>query len=100
MRQLSIAAFLFIIGAIGIYWMVAGLKLQTFYPDTTVQFPNLGQPRALPSITPGPTLPKLSGFSQTPQPRTTPVVTGGHSIPRFGGHVAPVKPVPISAPTA
>ena len=100
MRQLSIAAFLFVIGAIGVYWMVAGLSLHSFYPDTTVQFPNNLQPRTLPSITPGPSLGKLAGFSQTPQPKLSPAVTEGHSIPRFVGHVEPVKPIPIAAPTA
>ncbi len=99
MRQLSIAAFLFVIGAIGIYWLVAGLSLHSFYPDTTVEFPSRQQPRPLPSITPGPSLPKLAGFSQTPAPKATVAVASTHSIPRFTGHVEPTKPLPIAAPT-
>ena len=98
MRQLSIAAFLLVIGLIGIYWLVTQkLSLHTFYPDTTVQFPNLVQPRSLPSITPGPAVPKLAGFAQTPAPKAT-FATTGRSIPHFVQHLPPAKPITAAAP--
>ena len=100
MRQLSIAAFFFVIGAIGIYWLVTqSLSLHTFYPDTTTEFPNLLQPRALPSITPGPTLPKLSGFAQTPEPKPTDIRLP-HVVAKAAQHLAPLRPLPVTAPTA
>lgn len=102
MRQLLIAGFMFVFVVIGVYWLATQrLHLNSFYPSPTVEFPNLDQPRALPSITPGPSLPKLAGFAQTPAPKpSTFGATSGH-FPSHPAH-APIitKQIPVTAPTA
>jgi hypothetical protein len=100
MRQLTIAAFLFIIALIGSYYLATQrLNLHSYYPDTTVQFPNLMQPRPLPSLTPGPALKKLSGFAQTPEPKAT-VANTSRYVPHSAPHPVPVKSPSLAAPTA
>jgi len=97
-----IAGFLFLFVIIGTYWLVTQrLHLTSFYPSTTVQFPNLDQPRALPSITPGPVGPKLAGFAQTPQPKASTLSVSTAKIPSHPAHSAfTYKQVPVTAPTA
>ena len=102
MRQLMISGFLFLFVVIGVYWLVTQrLHLNSFYPSPTVMFPNLGQPRPLPSITPGPGPAKLAGFAQAPAPKAS---TVNVSTTRFSTHPVRVpisyKQIPVTAPTA
>lgn len=97
-----ISGFLFLFVIIGVYWLVTQrLHLNSFYPSPTVMFPNLDQPRALPSITPGPVPAKLAGFAQTPAPKPSTLNVSTARLPTHPIRV-PVafKPVPVTAPTA
>ncbi|HEY7992978.1 MAG: hypothetical protein ACHQY2_02540 [Candidatus Eremiobacterales bacterium] len=102
MRQLMISGFLFLFVIIGVYWLVTQrLHLNSFYPSPTVMFPNLGQPRPLPSITPGPAPAKLAGFAQAPSAKAP---TVNVTTTRFSTHPVRVpisyKQIPVTAPTA
>lgn len=102
MRQLMISGFLFLFVIIGVYWLVTQrLHLNSFYPSPTVMFPNLDQPRALPSITPGPVPAKLAGFAQIPAPKPSTLNVSTARLPTHPIRM-PVafKPVPVTAPTA
>jgi len=97
-----ISGFLFLFVIIGVYWLVTQrLHLNSFYPTPTVMFPNLDQPRPLPSITPGPGPAKLAGFAQPPAPKPS---TVNVSTTRFSTHPVrlPIsyKQIPVTAPTA
>jgi hypothetical protein len=102
MRQLMIAGFLFLFVIIGTYWLVTQrLHLNSFYPSPTTMFPNLDQPRPLPSITPGPVGPKLAGFAQTPNPKASTINVSTARLPSHPLHQAfTYKQVPVTAPTA
>jgi hypothetical protein len=64
-------------------------------------FPNLGQPRPLPSITSGPAPAKLAGFAQAPSAKAP---TVNVTTTRFSTHPVRVpisyKQIPVTAPTA
>jgi len=100
MRQLIVAAFLFLLVLICCYWAISNsLHLNNFYPAPTVMLPNLVEPRALPSITPGPNPTKLAGFAATPVP--SPTVAAESKVPHPPLHVTfQYHPVSIVAPTA
>lgn len=102
MRQLLIAGFMFVFVVIGVYWLVTQrLHLTSFYPTPTVMFPNLDQPRPLPSITPGPSEAKLAGFAQTPAPKPSTLGSTSVRLPSRPAHVPIVtKQIPVTAPTA
>ena len=101
MRQLLISGFLLLFVIIGVYWLVTQrLHLNSFYPTPTVMFPNLGQPRPLPSITPGPLPAKFAGFAQTPAPKPSTVSVSGVRAPHPAHAPITYKPIPVTAPTA
>jgi hypothetical protein len=101
MRQLLIASFMFVFVIIGVYWLVTQrLHLTSFYPTPTVMFPNLDQPRALPSITPGPVA-RLAGFAQTPAPKPSTIGSTSVRVPSHPVHVPIItRQIPVTAPTA
>jgi len=101
MRQLLISGFLFLFVIIGVYWLVTQrLHLNSFYPSPTQMFPNLNQPRPLPSITPGPGSARLAGFAQTPAPKRSPISVSTGRLISHPAHLPVYKPVPVTAPTA
>lgn len=93
---------MFVFVIIGVYWLVTQrLHLNSFYPTPTVMFPNLDQPRPLPSITPVPSGPKLAGFAQTPAPKPSTVGATSFRLPSHPLRVPMItKQIPVTAPTA
>lgn len=96
-----ISGFLFLFVIIGVYWLVTQrLHLTSFYPTPTVMFPNLDQPRPLPSITPGPAAAKLAGFAQAPAPKPSTINVSTARAPHPVRVPISYKQVPVTAPTA